>query len=103
MAFFTNPSPVLVKYASDIVSITNSTVDLTITPEFTVQRIIFLLNNGPNDLLISFNSPTGTIGKTILLRIGEGISDCPMKFDEIYVRLIDGGLGYASLNYMVVG
>jgi len=103
MAFVTNPSPILLKYASNVVPITSSTVDLTIVPGFTVQRIVFLLNNGPNDVVISFNTPTGTVGKTILLKIGEGISDCPMIFDVINVRLVAGGLGSASLNYMVVG
>jgi len=87
-------------YLSDATTLTLDT-DVAITPSFTVQKVMFLINEG-SDILISFDTATETVGKSILLKNGEGIDNLPLVFSVVNARLSVAG-GSAVLRYMFIG
>lgn len=91
-------SPTL--YSADTIVI-NSIIDTPITPSFTAQKVVFLINDGDN-VVVSFDSSTSTVGKTMVLKDGEGIDDVNLIFSVMNARLSVTG-GTSVLRYMIVG
>lgn len=87
-------------YLSNSTTLTLDT-DVAITPSFTAQKVVFLINEG-SDILISLGYTTDAVGKGILLKNGEGINDVNLEFSVLNARLVTSG-GSAVLRYMIVG
>lgn len=61
--------------------------------------VVYLINDGPGDVLVSFDNPFSRAPAPFLLKEGEGLLDRPFSFNRLYWKAVSGTATVRFLGY----